>query len=161
MELTELSTHRLRALLRFARTLTGDRGLAEDLVQQVVLRLLERNGEPIIDLDAYARRMIVNEFISWRRKWSRIKPVALIDERLDNRTLDPTTRTADLADLRHQLEALSRRQRAAIVLRYFADQTDDEIAQSLGCSRNAARSLISRGLAALRVNVQPIDRQMQ
>lgn len=48
---------------------------------------------------------------------------------------------------------LGERQRAAVVLRYFHDQTDNEIADGLGCRRGSARSLISRGLAAMRASL--------
>lgn len=51
------------------------------------------------------------------------------------------------------LGELAERQRAAVVLRYFHDQSDEEIAQGIGCRRGTARSLISRGLAAMRASL--------
>lgn len=151
---------RLTALLGFARALTGDRALAEDITQDVVLRLLGRDTEHIIDLDAYARRMIVNEYLSWRRKWGRLRPLPSADDWADRHEPDPSDRIAVLDDLRWRLECLSRRQRAAIVLRYFADQSDEQIAEALDCSRNAVRSLVSRALAVLRVEAGAGDRKV-
>lgn len=154
----DFTADRLGSLLRFARALTGDRALAEDLVQDVVVRLLVADRARIRDLDAYARRMIVNAFLSWRRRISLLRPVALIDDLPAEVGADVFDRHAESDDLRQRLELLSRKQRAAIVLRYFADQSDAEIAELLGCSRNAVRSLISRGLAVLRVDAQRVGR---
>lgn len=74
MTFEQFAAERLRALLRVATTLTSDRGLGEDLVQDVMLRAharwdrIQRLDEPY----AYVRKMLVNEFLSWRRKWARI-----------------------------------------------------------------------------------------
>ena len=141
------------ALLRFARLLTGDRQLAEDLVQDVLVQLLRRRDrlEEIDSLDRYARRMVVNGYLSWRRKWSRIVPTYPPPETA--LTADPM-KSVDLRDeLRGALERLTRRQRAAIVLRYYLDLSDTQAAAELDCSVTTVRSHISRGLAALRINL--------
>src|SRR5512132_3957984 len=69
---------RMPPLLRFAMVLCGDRGLAEDIVQEVLLRVQPRWPciEELDQPEAYVRRMIVNEFLSWRRKWARRIPHA-------------------------------------------------------------------------------------
>lgn len=159
MDDARFSAERLAALLGFARALTGDRALAEDIAQDVVLRLLSRDTAGIADLDAYARRMVVNDYMSWRRRWGRQRQL-LIDQQADHHDPDPSERLAVLDDLRRRLERLSRRQRVAVVLRYFADQTDEEIAETLGCSCNAVRLLVSRALAALRVEAGTADREV-
>jgi DNA-directed RNA polymerase specialized sigma24 family protein len=72
----EFAAARLPAVLRFAGVLTGDRGLAEDVVQEVLLRASGR-WESIAGLDwpeAYIRKMIVNEYLSWRRRSWRLVP---------------------------------------------------------------------------------------
>ena len=72
----EFAAARLPAVLRFAAVLTGDRGLAEDVVQEVLLRA-SRRWETIAGLDrpeAYVRKMIVNEYLSWRRRSWRLVP---------------------------------------------------------------------------------------
>ena len=152
-----LTSLQITALLRFVRALTSDRGLAEDIVQEVLLRLHTRTGATVEHAEAYARKMAVNEFISWRRKWGRIH---VLDPGPDGgldagygpaEAMDPAEEYTDLRALQSQLDRLSRKQRVAIVSRYFADQSDSDIALALGCSQNAVRSLISRGLAVLRV----------
>lgn len=141
------------ALLRFARVLTGDRQLAEDIVQDVLVQLLRRRDRlaQIDNLDRYARRMVVNGYLSWRRKWLRIMPT----DRLPDTALTPDAmESVDLrGELRAALERLTRKQRAAIVLRYYLDLSDTQAAVELGCSLTTVRSHISRGLAALRIDL--------
>jgi DNA-directed RNA polymerase specialized sigma24 family protein len=76
MTFEEFVTARLPAVLRFAGVLTGDRGLAEDVVQDVLIRASNR-WQAIAQLDrpeAYVRKMVVNEFLSWRRRSWRLVP---------------------------------------------------------------------------------------
>src|SRR2546430_15960715 len=78
MTFHEFAGTKLPALLRFAVVLTGDRGLAEDVVQEVLLRVHQR-WHKIGELDSpehYVRRMITNEDLSWRRRWRRVGPRA-------------------------------------------------------------------------------------
>jgi DNA-directed RNA polymerase specialized sigma24 family protein len=65
----------------------------------------------------------------------------------------PPAAPSHLVELRDLLLALPERQRVAIVLRHVADLHDDEIASILGCRRATVRSLVARGLAALRLEV--------
>ena len=70
MTFEEFAATRLDAVLRFAVVLTNDRGLAEDVVQEVLIRAYGHWAQ-IAELDypeAYVRRMVVNEFLSWRRR---------------------------------------------------------------------------------------------
>lgn len=110
--------------------------------------------------DAYLRRMVVNEYLSWRRKWARLIPSSdLLDERSDPGR-DAVT-DAD-ADDRHHLQAelkkLPPRQRAVVVLRVYVGLNDAEIAATLHCPRGTVRSLQSRALHRLRVEMGPADR---
>ena len=76
MTFEEFAAARLGAVLRFAAVLTGDRALAEDVVQEVLIRAHGR-WEVIARLDrpeAYVRKMIVNEYLSWRRRSWRLVP---------------------------------------------------------------------------------------
>jgi RNA polymerase sigma-70 factor (sigma-E family) len=149
----ELLDEGLDPLLRFTRAMTGDRGLAEDIVQDVLLKLHQRSDRlnEIADLGAYARRMAVNEYLSWGRKWFRVRPSAEVPE--------PPTHSdhaAELAlrdDLRSRLARLPRKQRAVLVLRYYAGLDDVEIAATLKCRPGTVRSHASRALAALRVEL--------
>ena len=92
--------------------------------------------------------MIVNEFLSHKRRQKR--HVVLLDEYVDPAP-DHAERSAQQQELRARLGALPRRQRAAIVLRYYEDLSDVDIAAALGCRIGTVRSSISRGLATLRI----------
>lgn len=144
---------RLPQLMRLATVLCGDRALAEDVLQDVLLRA-HQLWPRISAVDApfaYVRAMLVNEHLAWRRKWGRQVPTAEVETGL--REPDPAGRLADRDDLRQRLDTLPAQQRAAVVLRYFADLSDGEIAEALGCGPVTVRSYISRGLATMRVQL--------
>ncbi|SHG30386.1 RNA polymerase sigma-70 factor, sigma-E family [Jatrophihabitans endophyticus] len=145
------------ALLRFAVTLTGDPRLAEEIVQDVLLRAFQR-WERITVLErphAYVRRMVVNEHVSWRRRWSRLEPRAEVEPAVA--VSDDGASRDDRAELVAEIVRLPRRQRAVLAMRYFEDLPDDEIAAALGCSRATVRSIAARALAALRVRMTEAD----
>jgi RNA polymerase sigma-70 factor (sigma-E family) len=149
----EYARAELQPLLGFARVLCGDRGLAEDVLQEVLIRA-ERNWTKISAANsptAYLRRMIVNEFLSWRRKWARIIPQSELF--IADGSPDHADQQADRAELAAELARLPRRQRAVLVLRYYIGAPDAEIAQILDCTEGTVRSHASRGLAALRVEL--------
>lgn len=138
-------------LLRTAYLLAGDAVTAEELVQDTLVRLYPRwelvsaAAAPL----AYVRRSVANQFVNQtRRPWRREVSVDDVPERLDDH--DRTTQFDDRDELWGLLRTLPDRQRAALVLRYFHDLPDEEIAATLGCRLGTVRSLISRGLAALR-----------
>ena len=142
------------ALLRSAYLLTGSSPAAEDLVQETLLRLFPK-WDRVMAADvpmAYVRRSLVNGFLNQRRRpQSREIVVDAVPERLENgvgRDIGVDVSNRDL--VWRLLATLPDRQRAALVMRYFEDLADPEIAQSLGCRLGTVRSLISRGLAALR-----------
>jgi RNA polymerase sigma-70 factor (sigma-E family) len=151
VDFEEFAATRVDGLLRFARALVGDRGTAEDLVQDVVLRLYQRRGAlvEVNDLEAYARRMVINAHLSWGRKWFRVTPVGTLAQQPS--MADPADRVADQDELRRRLARLPKRQRAVIVLRYFNGLSDTQIASELGCNVTTVRSHASRALAALRI----------
>ena len=138
--------------------LTGDRGLAEDVVQEVLLRVHARwdRLSSMQHLDAYVRRMVVNEYLSWRRRWARVVPVEFVPGPGEP---DFATTHADRDGLVTELAKLPRRQRAAVVLRFYEGLSDDEAAEVLGCSPSTVRSHLSRALQSLRVShtEQPTD----
>ena len=155
MTFEEFAAARLPALLRFAVVLTGERGLAEDVVQEVLLRAHQR-WRKIGALDApehYVRRMIINEYLSWRRRWSRIVPQANPPE--PDVVRDHADTHTEREALRAELDKLPRRQRAVLVLRYYAGLSDSEIAEVLGCTAGTVRGYASRALAALRIDLRP------
>jgi RNA polymerase sigma-70 factor (sigma-E family) len=158
MTFEEYAAWRLPALLRYAAVLTGDRDLAQDIVQEVLSRAhlrWRRIGQ--LDLpDRYVRRMIVNEFISWRRRHSRVVPVGRVDDPA-GAVVPPDTAAvhAERDALWTELARLPRRQQAVLVLRYYEGLTDTEIAGVLGCRPGTVRGYASRALAALRVELDP------
>jgi RNA polymerase sigma-70 factor (sigma-E family) len=140
-------------LVRFAYLLCGDRFVAEDLVQEVVLQMYRRfpAGLTLDKPVAYARRAVANANISRARRASSTEiAVALVPERVDPGTVGPDVGGQD--DLWDAVRRLPQRQRAVLVLRFYADASDEEIAESLGCRRGTVRSLASRALAALRAD---------
>jgi RNA polymerase sigma-70 factor (sigma-E family) len=156
MAFDEFAAACLPGLLRFAVVLTGDRGLAEDVVQEVLLRVHGRWAK-IGALDSpehYVRRMVVNEYLTWRRRWGRVVPHP--DPPVDFDPLsDHAAVHAERDALRIELDKLPRRQRAVLVLRYYAGMSDIEIAEVLGCGAGTVRGYASRALAALRVELGP------
>jgi RNA polymerase sigma-70 factor (sigma-E family) len=139
------------ALLRTAYLLTGSAQNAEELVQDTLVRLYpkwERVAAADVPL-AYVRRSLTNGYINQARRASR-REYAYEDvpERIDQR--DPVTQLADRDEIWAGLRDLPDRQRAALVLRFFEDLSDDESAAALGCRVGTVRSLVSRGLATLR-----------
>jgi RNA polymerase sigma-70 factor (sigma-E family) len=137
-------------LTRFAYLLCGDRALAEDLVQDTYLALYRRFGETLTVAApvAYARRAIVNAHISRGRARAAHEVVSA----------DLPDAAADCIDGGDQdamwrlLGALPARQRAVLVLRYYADLSEAEIAAALDCRPGTVRSLATRAFAALRAH---------
>ncbi|MGC5030922.1 SigE family RNA polymerase sigma factor [Micromonospora sp. DT229] len=142
-------------LTRTAYLLTGDRGVAEDLVQSALEKTHRRWGR-ILRKDApgaYVRRAMINTAVSWRRRRRTIE-VPLLDA--------DTIATPDAyqhAENRHQLlgalRRLPPRMRAVLVLRYFEDLSEADIARLLDCSTGTVKSQASRGLARLRADLEP------
>jgi RNA polymerase sigma-70 factor (sigma-E family) len=137
------------ALLRTAYLLTGNRADAEDLLQTALAktylawdRIREREA-----LDGYVRRVMVTTQTSfWRRK----RPESLYDE-VPERPGRDAHADADLHDaLWSSLGRLSRKQRAAVVLRYYEDLSEAETARVLGVSVGTVKSTTSRALSLLR-----------
>jgi RNA polymerase sigma-70 factor (sigma-E family) len=135
--------------------LTADRALAEDVVQEVLIRVQARwNRIGAMDRpELYVRKMIVNEFVSWRRRSWRLVPAGRgldVDDRVSQ---DHAFAYAERAALLAELGKLPRRQRAVLVLRYYEGLSDTEIAEVLGCTPGTVRGYASRALAALRVQI--------
>ncbi|MFF8190434.1 SigE family RNA polymerase sigma factor [Streptomyces bobili] len=142
---------RWSALLHLARLLTGgDRHRAEDLLQEALVKLWfawpRVAGQAP---EAYVRKVLVRAAArSARRRWWGEHPV--------DRLPDPPGAADEIAAVeeRTRLEAvlalLPARQRAAVVLRYYQDLPERQVAQVLGCPVGTARSLTARGVARLR-----------
>lgn len=153
---------RQAALLRFAMVLTGDAVLSQDIVADVFSRAFERwpriaqTEQPY----AYVRRMVINEHVSWRR---RLRRFAFGFDREFSQPLadDPATTHAERDAMLRRLASLPPKQRAVIVLRFYDDLPDAEIAAAMHCAESTVRSNIARALAALRIELtEPMAEQM-
>jgi RNA polymerase sigma-70 factor (sigma-E family) len=139
------------ALLGTAYALTGDRGLAEDLLQVALLRTyrhwrrLRHSEHP----DAYVRRVMANQRISWWRR----RRVAEADGPVPDRPGPEGSSPEDRDELWRALRQLPPRTRAVVVLRYWEDLSEAEVARVLGCSVGSVKSQASRGLARLRAEL--------
>jgi RNA polymerase sigma-70 factor (sigma-E family) len=153
MTFEEFVANRLGALMRYAVVLAGDRSLAEDVVADALVRAYER-WPRIVAADqpeAYVLRMVTNQYLSWRRRWSRTVLRADVQPPCGDEP-DDATRHAERDALRQRLAALPPRQRAVLVLRYYCGMSDAEIADALGCSHGTVRGYASRALGALRID---------
>jgi RNA polymerase sigma-70 factor (sigma-E family) len=152
MEFAEYVARQRPALMRFATVLTCRTWLAEDLVSDVLDRAFER-WERISGMaqpHAYVRRMVVNEYLSWRRRLTRTAPRAEVEPMVIS---DGADERAERDAMLRCLAGLPRKQRAAVVLRYYAGLSDKEIATQLGCREPTVRSQIHRALNALRIDL--------
>jgi RNA polymerase sigma-70 factor (sigma-E family) len=155
----------LHALLGLSIAITADPFLGEDLVQDVLLKAHQRWElvSQAEDPAAYVRRMLINEHVSWRRKWARLVPVAdaslAASLYLDGDRPDLADTHAERAALAARLRELSGRQRVVLAMRYYAGMSDEEIAAELGCGVSAVRSYASRALARLRESSDPAPKR--
>ena len=151
----EFVASRSQALLRFAYLLTHDGPLAEDLVQDALVKAHRRwNRQTRIEHpDAYVRRIVANEFVTWHRRRSSSEVPSLPPE--TGRTsvaADAIEGIADRDVVWRLLAELPRNHRAVLVLRYYEGLSDAEIATVLGCPEGTVRSWASRALASLRAH---------
>ncbi|PPK98591.1 RNA polymerase sigma-70 factor (sigma-E family) [Kineococcus xinjiangensis] len=136
-------------LLRTALLLTGERGAAEDLVQDVLERTY-RHWRRVEDPHAYARVVMARRITDrWRIGSRRVREVQL-QQWHDEPVSDGTQARAQRAGVEALLRQLPPRQRAVVVLRYFEDWSEARIAEELGCSAGTVKSNCSRGLSRLR-----------
>lgn len=145
-EFDEYVRNRHAELLRFAHLLSGDPHLAGDLVQDALVGAglgwsrIRRTDNP----DGYVRRAIVNRYLSRWRALRRESLVAAVPER---GYADVEPRDDALWRL---LGTLPRQQRAVVVLRFYQDMTEAQVADALGCSIGTVKSTGARALAKLR-----------
>jgi len=145
-------TSRRAALLRTAYLLTGHQADAEDLLQAALAKtyLAWRRIEDYGALDGYVRRAMVNTHISW---WRRRRVEEYPTDEIPDRPVADHTGDSELHDtLSRALRRLPERMRAAVVLRYYEDMSEAEIAGVLGISLGTVKSTVSRAVAKLRID---------
>jgi RNA polymerase sigma-70 factor (sigma-E family) len=147
---------RTAALSRIAYLLTGDHHLAEDLVQQALLRVASRWSALVArgDPDAYVRRVMYNQHVSW---WRRREPPAVRHQAPYAAAPDPGDAVVVALAVRQALAQLGPRQRAVLILRYFEDLTEARTAEILGVSVGTVKSQARDGLARLRALVPDLS----
>ncbi|MEV0618389.1 SigE family RNA polymerase sigma factor [Nonomuraea sp. NPDC050404] len=138
-------------LLRTAYLLCHDWAQAEDLLQTALVRAWRSWGRVGEHPDAYVSRILVNAYLSWRRRfWRRELPTDAPPE---------TAAPGDLIGLTDErtvlwaaLRRLPPRQRAVLVLRFFEDLSEVSVARALNCSVGTVKSQTSKALAKLRID---------
>lgn len=147
-EFAEYFTARVAGCRRLAYALSGDWHTAEDLVQASFIKLYRhwrrvRTGTT----DAYLRKIVVNTFLSHRRRYRREASVPDVPDRAA-----PAANGQGVdVDLGRALAALPPRQRAMVALRFLDDMSVIEVAELLGVAEGTVKSQTARGLHSLRV----------
>lgn len=145
------------ALVRFAVLLTGDRSRADDLAADALARHLEAaRWRTIDDPDAYLRRCVVNAVTGgWRRRRTEARHAHELEA---PRVVGDGTGAIDEADrVWRALLTLPERQRAALVLRFYEDRSEQDTAALLGIPVGTVKSTVARGLDRLRALLQDED----
>ena len=144
-DLVALYEARRLSLVRLAYVLTSDREVAEEVVQDAFLSVRPR-WDDITDPPSYLRTAVVNRCRSWLRR-----------QRTARAHLPDRTEAAALGadELWDALARLDERRYTAIVLRFYEDLSEGDIARILECRPATVRTLVRRGLAALREEIEP------
>jgi len=142
------------SLLRAAQALTGNRADAEDLVQATLVKAYQswdNVAEPDA-LDTYVRRVMINTHISgWRRRRVDEYPT----DQLPDSVAADAIGDSELQELvQRAVDRLPRRMRAAVMLRYFDDMSEPEVAAALGVSVGTVKSTVARAVAKLREDAE-------
>ncbi|GAA4613823.1 SigE family RNA polymerase sigma factor [Saccharopolyspora hordei] len=149
-KLTDLYQEHYKQLLRIAVLLVDDRAAAEDIVQDAYVRVFDsrtRLRDPGKAL-AFLRQAVLNRARSVLRRRLVAKKYQPKLATEDSQP-DDTGRGVDRAVLAAALAKLPRRQREAVVLRYYADLSESRTAEVMGCSQGAVKSYCSRGVSRL------------
>ena len=140
---------------RLAFLLLGDKGAAEDLVQEAFVRVagrltMLRKPEAF---EGYLRQTVVNLARSHIRRKVRDRAIAeRVRRERTSHVGAPDVAQSDL--IARGMQALTHRQRAAIVLRFYLDLSEEETAETLGCAVGTVKSSVHRGLQALRIQME-------
>jgi RNA polymerase sigma-70 factor (sigma-E family) len=150
-EFTEFVHGRSPALHRAAYLMVGEVPLAQDLVQEALVKTYAAwpRLRDKANAEAYCRKAITTTAITWfrRKGWQNERPEETLPERQGSGHEDSFVQGAWLWSC---LQRLPVRQRAAIVLRYYEDLTEAQTAEAMGCAVGTVKSQVSAGLAKLR-----------
>lgn len=144
-ELIRVYEERYNDFVRLAYLITGQGAVAEEIVQDAFIAA-HRSWDQVRDPAPYIRAAVTNRCYSWGRRFK-------LERDRRPHPPDPAELVAD--EMWDALATLNHRQRTAIVLRYYVDLPDKEIADILGCRVATVRTVIHRGLRALRKVIEP------
>ena len=146
----EFAANRTPALIRVAYLLTGNQHSAEDLVQSALAKTFARwKSLRHEDPEGYVRAVMYREQVSWWRRLSRHRETP-VGEPTEVVSQDPSEHTDLRLAMRKALLRLSPAHRAVVVLRYYEDLTEAQVAEALGCSIGTVRSRTHRAVSRLR-----------
>ncbi len=153
---SEFVSARSHALYRTAYVVVGDHQLAQDLLQEALVKAYVAwpRIREVGNAEAYVRRTVVTTAISWSRRRSYHERPA--DPLPDLPQPDDTERLVTHQLLWAHVRTLPPRQRAALVLRYYEDLSEAETAELMGCTVGTVKSQVSVALSKLRVKVGPV-----
>jgi RNA polymerase sigma-70 factor (sigma-E family) len=137
-------------LVRLAYLMTGSQAVAEDLVQDTFVRVMARL-DPSSSPGAYLRRSVINACYSWhRRAWREVRPG---DRDGEPRPGGNRDEGGDV-DMWDALNRLAPRRRSILVMRYYLDMSEADVAATLGCRVGTVKSTTHRALADLRKMIE-------
>jgi len=148
-EFAEFAAARSGALIRVAYVLTGDHHAAEDLLQTALTKAAARWGRIHTSPDAYVRQVMYREQVSWWRRGARHRETTMADVPEQAAAAAEVSAETRLS-LQQALRALPAGKRAVLVLRYFEDLSETQVASILGCSVGTVRSQTYKALTQLR-----------
>jgi RNA polymerase sigma-70 factor (sigma-E family) len=147
-EVASFVAARRRALVRYGYLLAGETAAGEDLVQEALLRCLPSWSrlEPQ-GVEAYVRKVMAR--LAWKSRRQRVQLDSPLSEN-DPNLADLAESSSEQADLSRALAKLPPQQRVVLILRYWQDLDEVEIAEWLGCRQGTVKSRSSRAYAQLR-----------
>ena len=159
VEFVQLLAVELPKVQRIARLMSGDADAAEEVVAEAVARMLPRwRADGIDDCGAYLRRVVVNLI---RRRWRRLALARRQDHQALGWATDAAVESSEVVEDRDRtlraVMKLPARRRAVVVLRFYDDLAEADIAELLGISVGTVKSQLARALEQLRVGLGTLD----
>jgi RNA polymerase sigma-70 factor (sigma-E family) len=148
-DFTEFVAARSKQLIRLAYVLTGDQHSAEDLLQNALTKAAAHWGRIHSAPDAYVRRIMYREQVSWLRRRAR-RPETAMAQVPERPAGEQVVSVEERLTLQDALRALPPRKRAVLVLRYLEDLPESQVAEILGCSVGTVRSQAHKAVIQLR-----------
>jgi RNA polymerase sigma-70 factor (sigma-E family) len=157
----EFVAARTPALMRLAYLLAGDQHRAEDLLQTALTKTMVRwRTLQHEDPEAYVRKVLYHEQVSWWR-WAARRRETTVHQLPEIPLADPSSQSDLRLQVRQALMRLTAKQRAVLVLRYFEDLSETQVAEQLGCSVGTVRSQTHKAIARLRVLAPELARRTE